>query len=174
MKKKNVKLILSIISAVVLMLGVALAYNETGKIDTEKVHQAVDIVSDAIETYSMTNEEIKDLPTTEIKEVTEQEEKEAGLEQATTETEGFEEQGEIAYNGDSEFPKVSLGNYAGLTYYSQIDNRWKNHSYTSVKNKSQTIGTSGCRTNICINSSNSYKRCNNTTRNGRFVCKIWI
>lgn len=39
---------------------------------------------------------------------------------------------------------MKLGNYTGLTYFSQIDNRWKNHSYTSIGNKSQTIGSSGC------------------------------
>lgn len=144
MKKKNIKLILSIVSALAIMLGVAFAYYETGELNKEEIHKAVDIVTDAIETYEMTDEEVKDLPTTDIKEVTEQEEKEAGEEQGTIETEGFEEQGEIAYNGDNEFPSISVGNYAGLTYYSQIDSRWSNHLYTSVGNTSQTIGTSGC------------------------------
>lgn len=37
-----------------------------------------------------------------------------------------------------------LGQYTGLTYYSQIDTRWKNKMYSSVGNSSQTIGTSGC------------------------------
>ena len=79
-----------------------------------------------------------------IKEQTEEQEKEVSETQATTETEGFEEQGEIAYNGTSEYPNVSLGEYKGLTYYSQIDSRWSSHSYTSCGNYSQTIGTSGC------------------------------
>ena len=43
-----------------------------------------------------------------------------------TEAEGFEEQGIIAYNGAEKTPNVQLGEYSGLTYYSQIDNRWKN------------------------------------------------
>lgn len=144
MSKKNTKLILSIISALTIMLGVAFAYNETGKINKEEIYKAVNIVTEAIETYAMTDEEVKELPTTEIKEVTEQDEKQAGEEQGTTETEGFELQGEIAYNGDSEYPNISIGNYTGLTYYSQIDNRWKNHLYTSIGDTSQTIGTSGC------------------------------
>lgn len=153
MKKKNVKLILSIISAVVLMLGVALAYNETGKIDTEKVHQAVDIVSDAIETYSMTDEEIKDLPSVEIIEQTEDQEK---LQEQEVEDESFELQGEIAYEGDRATTwDVELGDYKGLTYYSQIDSRWSKKMYSSVGNSSQTIGSSGCRTNICKYDSNS-------------------
>lgn len=37
-----------------------------------------------------------------------------------------------------------MGQYTGLTYYSQIDTRWKNKMYSSVGNSSQTIGTSGC------------------------------
>lgn len=41
---------------------------------------------------------------------------------------------------------VELGDYAGLTYYSQVDSRWNNHIYTSTNNSSQTIGSSGCGT----------------------------
>lgn len=148
MKKKHIKLIISIISALVIMLGVAFAYQETGKINKEEVHKAVDIVTEAIETYNMTDEEVKELPTTKIEEQTEEQEKTTGEEQQVTETEGFLLQGDIAYNGDNEFPSISLGNYTGLTYYSQIDSRWKNHPYTSVGNPNQTIGSSGCRTSF--------------------------
>lgn len=171
---KNKKIVYAIISSMVIMLGVIFGFQETGKIDREKVHEAVDIVSDAIETYSMSDEEVKDLPTGEIPEQTEEQEKEVGQEQQVTETEGFLLQGDIAYNGDKEFPSISLGNYQGLTYYSQIDSRWSSHSYTSVGNPNQTIGSSGCRTNFCSNGSNSNKRCNNTTRNGRFIRSTWI
>lgn len=144
MKKKHIKLIISILSAIAIMLGVAFAYQETGKIDKEEVHKAVDIITDAIETYAMTDEEIKDLPTTKIEEQTEEQEKETAREQQVTETEGFLLQGDIAFNGDKEFPQIKLGDYRGLTYYSQIDSRWKNHPYTSTGNPSQTIGSSGC------------------------------
>lgn len=171
--KRN-KVLLSIISAVIIFFGVAIGFQETGKIDKEKVHEAVDIITDAIETYNMTNEEIKDLPSTEIKEQTEEQEKSTGEEQQVTETEGFLLQGDIAYNGDNEFPSISLGNYTGLTYYSQIDGRWSNHPYTSVGNPSQTIGSSGCRTNFCSHGSNCNKRCNYTSRNGRFIRSTWI
>lgn len=171
--KRN-KILLSIISAVIIFFGVAIGYHETGKIDKEKVHEAVDIITDAIETYNMTNEEIKELPSTEIKEQTEEQEKSTGEEQQATETEGFLLQGDIAYNGDNEFPSISLGNYTGLTYYSQIDGRWSSHPYTSVRNPNQTIGSSGCRANFCSYGSNSYKRRNNTTRNGRFIRSTWI
>ena len=42
-------------------------------------------------------------------------EDEQKLEEQETEDEGFELQGEIAYNGSSELPNVQLGEYAGLT-----------------------------------------------------------
>lgn len=72
------------------------------------------------------------------------EEDEQTVEVQETEAEGFEEQGIIAYNGAEKTPNVQLGDYSGLTYYSQIDNRWKNKMYSSVGNTAQTIGTSGC------------------------------
>lgn len=61
------------------------------------------------------------------------------------EEEAFILQGEIAYNGDKKNSwNVKLGDFQGLTYYSQIDSRWRKKLYTSTGNKSQTIGTSGC------------------------------
>lgn len=38
-------------------------------------------------------------------------------------------------------------------YYSQNDNRWAKHPYTSKKYPSATIKSGGCRTNICSNDS---------------------
>lgn len=98
-------------------------------------------VNNEISTYDMTAEEVAELPTTEILEQSEEEEN--ALEQEV-EDEGFELQGKIAYNGASEYPTVPLGKYTGLTYYSQIDNRWRYLPYTSTNNASQTIGSSGC------------------------------
>lgn len=142
MKKKKIQLIISLISSVTIMLAVALGYSLTGKIDREKVHQAVDTVIDAIETYNMTDEEIKDLPTTKIEEQTEEQEKTTEQE---VENEGFELQGEIAYEGDrARNWNVTLGDYKGLTYFSQIDNRWRYKMYSSIGDSSQTIGSSGC------------------------------
>ena len=37
-----------------------------------------------------------------------------------------------------------LGNYQGLTYYSQADSRWANKIYTSTNNFTQTMKSSGC------------------------------
>lgn len=71
-------------------------------------------------------------------------EDEQNLEYQETESEGFELQGEIAYNGSGELPKIQVGAYTGLTYYSQIDPRWKNLPYTSTGNSSQTMGSSSC------------------------------
>ncbi len=142
--KKIITLITSLIIALAIMTGVFIGYKDTGKIDENKIDQAVNILVEGLKTYSMAEAEIEDLPTTEIVEITNEEEIKAGEEQATTETEGFELQGEIAYNGTSEYPQISLGDYVGLTYYSQIDSRWRYLPYTSVGNSSQTIGSSGC------------------------------
>ena len=61
------------------------------------------------------------------------------------ETEGFELQGEISYDGDdAKTWDVELGEYKGLTYYSQLDSRWKDKLYTVTGDKTQTIGRSGC------------------------------
>ena len=68
-------------------------------------------------------------------------------EEFLTENESFELEDEenISYDGDrTQNWNVELGEYKGLTYYSQIDNRWKNILYTSTGNKTQTIGSSGC------------------------------
>lgn len=89
------------------------------------------------------NDEIKsNKSSTEIPILTEEDEQTVEVQE--TEAEGFEEQGIIAYNGAEKTPNVQLGEYSGLTYYSQIDNRWKNKLYSSVGNTAQTIGTSGC------------------------------
>lgn len=68
-------------------------------------------------------------------------------EELITEIESFDLQDEenISYDGDrAQSWNVELGNYNGLTYYSQIDPRWKNNLYTSTGNTTQTIGSSGC------------------------------
>lgn len=70
---------------------------------------------------------------------------EVSLEPQEVEAEGFKLQGEVAYESGEDYQgSIPLGDYAGLTYYSQIDFRWKNNFYTSVNNSSQTIGSSGC------------------------------
>jgi len=122
----------------------------------EIIENAVEEVKEQISTYEMSEEEVKELPSTEIKEQTEEQEKEVSKEQET-EDEGFELQGKVAYEGDTQYGDITLGDYTGLTYYSQIDSRWSSHPYTSIGDYSQTIGTSGCgptcRSNDCNSNS---------------------
>ena len=70
---------------------------------------------------------------------------EENLEEQEVEDEGFELQGEIAYEGGkAQSWNLKASGEPKLTYVSQIDNRWKNYLYTVTNNKSQTIGKSGC------------------------------
>lgn len=142
MKNKILTMAAAILTAVAILVGVYVDYTKTGDINKDKVNEAVDTVVDVINTYEMTNEEVESLPTTEIQEQTE--EQENAVEQ-TVENEGFELQGQIAYEGDKATTwNIELGDYKGLTYYSQLDSRWANKPYTSCNNGSQTIGSSGC------------------------------
>lgn len=130
-KTKTISLIVAILVSVSILLNVYLEYNETGQVDTNKISEAINTVVDEINKSS-----------TEIPNLTETDEQ--SLEVQETESEGFEEQGIIAYEGSEKTPSVEIGEYAGLTYYSQLDNRWSSKMYSSIENKSQTIGSSGC------------------------------
>lgn len=115
-------------------------------IKNENLNNSIDemqnVINNEIQFDEMTEEEIIELKTAEIIEQNEIDEQ--NLEQEV-EDEGFELQGDIAYEGDKARSwNVTLGNYKGLTYYSQIDNRWRNKRYSSTGNASQTIGSSGC------------------------------
>lgn len=136
--RNNKYKILAIIVVILCCLG--LYFGFSGKEETTEVSN---IEENTIKTYEMSEEDIAELPSTEITEQTEEDEQKTGEEQVV-ESEEFELQGEIAYNGTTEYPNISLGNYTGLTYYNQTDNRWRYHQYSSVGNSSQTIGTSGC------------------------------
>lgn len=141
-KKRNV--ILIIIAILVGLLSGVGFYNVNKDNSTEEiVSSAVNEIKDYISTYEMSEQDIAELPTAEITEQTEEDEEKVSAEQEV-ESEEFELQGEIAYNGATEYPNISLGDYAGLTYYNQTDSRWRNHQYSSVGDSSQTIGTSGC------------------------------
>ena len=128
---RNVTLI--IVSILVGLLGGFGFYNANkDKSKDEIINSAVNEVLDYIDNKS----------STEIPNLTETDEQ--SLEVQETESEGFEEQGIVAYEGSEKAPNVQLGEYAGLTYYSQLDSRWANKMYSSVGNTSQTIGSSGC------------------------------
>lgn len=140
-RKKITLVVVSIFIAVLSGFGF---YNiNKDKTTDEIVDSAINEVVNQLSTYEMSETDIEQLPTTEIIEQTEEQEN-AVAEEQEVESESFELQGEIAYNGTSEYPNVALGDYTGLTYYSQIDSRWSSHSYTSCGNYSQTIGSSGC------------------------------
>lgn len=138
MNKKKILIISSIFLAILICLCGIFPEKKEVK---ESLQTIQNVVNNEIATYDLSEEEIEQLPSTEIVEQTEEEEN--ALEQEV-EDEGFELQGEIAYNGASEYPAISLGKYTGLTYYSQIDSRWRYLPYTSTNNSSQTIGSSGC------------------------------
>lgn len=164
-KKRNIVLI-TITIFVAILSGFGF-YNANKDNNTNEIIQsAVNEIKDYISTYEMSDEDVANLATTEIIEQTEEQEKATEQE---VEDESFKLQGEVAYEGTSEYPQISLGDYKGLTYYSQIDSRWANKMYSSVGNSSQTIGTSGCRTYIGSNDSDSYQRYNNPRPNGGFI-----
>lgn len=124
-------LIISIVTIVLALAGVFFGI-EYSQEDVDKISEGIETVVNIVDNQS----------TTEIPEAYIEDEQK--LEEQETEDEGFELQGEIAYNGSSELPNVQLGEYAGLTYYSQIDPRWKDKLYTSTGNTSQTMGSSAC------------------------------
>nr|DAI01306.1 MAG TPA: peptidase [Bacteriophage sp.] len=130
-KERTIALIISILCASSLLLNCYLEYDRTGQVDTNKISEAINTVIDEINKSS-----------TEIPNLTETDEQ--SLEVQETEAEGFEEQGIVAYEGSEKAPNIGLGEYAGLTYYSQLDSRWRYNMYSSIRDTSQTIGTSGC------------------------------
>ena len=141
-RNKRFETILAVVMMVI-VLFVVFAFSDDKELQKEVVEKVTDTVAD-MATYEMSKEEIDNLASTEIKEQTEEQEKEVAKEQEV-ESEGFELQGEIAYEGDrARTWNVELGDYKGLTYYSQIDSRWSGKMYSSVNNPSQTIGSSGC------------------------------
>lgn len=140
MKDKKFLTIVSVIMMCVILFTV-FAFSDDKDLQKEVVEQITDTVTD-IATYEMTDEEINNLASTEIIEQTEEQE---NAQEQEVESEAFELQGKIAYEGDRATTwDVELGDYKGLTYYSQIDSRWSSKMYSSVNNSSQTIGSSGC------------------------------
>jgi uncharacterized membrane protein len=129
MKRKH--FIIAIVTIILAIAGAILGITYTEE-DIKEISEGVETIVEIVDNQS----------TTEIPELTKEDEE--ALEYQETEAEGFELQGEIAYNGASELPKVEVGEYAGLTYYSQTDSRWKNKPYTAIGDKTQTMGSSAC------------------------------
>ena len=126
-----------IVCVVTLILAIAAAIFGITYTDED-----INTISDGVETVANIVED--NINTTEIPELTEDDEQTLEFQESDLENEGFERQGEIAYNGSSKTPNIELGDYEGLTYYSQVDSRWSNHRYSAIGDSSQTIGSSGC------------------------------
>ena len=129
--KLNRKIIIAIF-IIVFFVGIGLAVYDNSKITNNLIQN--DIVNTVTDSIS----------TTEIPELTEEDEQVLEVQETDLEAEGFQRQGEVAYNGASKTPNITLGEYQGLTYYSQADSRWANHMYSAIGDKSQTIMSSGC------------------------------
>jgi hypothetical protein len=129
---ENKKLIITAVVTVVLAIAGMLFGIKYTDDDIKEISEGIETVVNIVD-----NQSTKEIPEAYV-------EDEQALEEQEIEDEGFELQGEIAYNGSSELPNVQLGQYTGLTYYSQIDSRWKNKLYTSTDNSSQTMGSSAC------------------------------
>lgn len=144
MKKQDRNITIAVIVAMVMIFFSAIFFIDDKELKKDVVEKVTDTVTD-IATREMSKEEIESLPSTEIIEQTEEQEKAVSNEQEGEETEGFQLQGEIAYEGaKAETWNVELGDYVGLTYYSQLDSRWASKMYSSVGNSNQTIGSSAC------------------------------
>jgi hypothetical protein len=133
-KEKIYSYILVLLTVFILFLSVYFNYKQTGQIDTNKLEEAVQIISDEIKVINQSS--------TEIPELTENDEQ--TLEVQEVEDESFELQGDIAYEGDAKHWNLHTDDNPQLTYISQIDSRWRYYPYTSTGNSSQTIGSSGC------------------------------
>lgn len=163
--KKIVGIIIAVLTAVILLLQAYSNYKETGKVDTDKISEAIETVVDELQKEVVVSEETEerviqtkeainsneDIATTEVIESSEEEEN--SIEEEQLELDAQVEQENISYDGDSTGSGLSLlGSYQGLTYYSQADSRWANVMYSSIGNTSQTMKSSACRTNKCCNS----------------------
>lgn len=145
-QRKILEIVAVILTAILICFGIFLPDHKINN----TVKELQNIVQEEIEIIKLEditkNEEISSDEST-IEEATFEEEKELEVEETNIEIEGFELENEeaISYDGDrAKSWNIELGEFQGLTYFSQIDNRWKNNLYTSVGNKAQTIGNSGC------------------------------
>ena len=133
-KEKIYSYILVLITVIILFFSIYFNYKQTGQVDTNKLEEAVKIISDEIKLINQSSTEIPELTETD----------EQTLEVQEVEDESFELQGDIAYEGDAKHWNISTDDNAQLTYISQIDSRWRYYPYTSTGDSSQTIGSSGC------------------------------
>ena len=136
MKKKILIALACILSVIIAVCKIYIPnekiINELGQVENTVIEEVRE------ENKHMEN----NISTTEIPKATIDEEE--TLEIQEVESESFELQGNIAYEGDAKTWTISTGNTPQLTYISQIDSRWRYYPYTSIGDSSQTIGSSGC------------------------------
>jgi hypothetical protein len=156
-KNKIIAIICSILTVISLLLGCYVTYKETGKVDTNKIEQAVNVVTDTLKEVTVTEEtkEIvldtknatndgEDISTTEEIQSNVAEEN-AVVDEGAIEQDAVVDQENISYNGDNNGKgQALLGAYQGPTYYSQADSRWASLPYTCVGGSSQTMKSSAC------------------------------
>ncbi|MGN1270635.1 MAG: C39 family peptidase [Clostridia bacterium] len=133
MKMNNKKIIASAVTLILVIIAVFFGISYTDE-DVEKISKGIETVVNIVDSVS----------TTEIPQLSEEDEQVLEVQESDLENDAFEQKSDIAYNGSDKTPSVELGEYQGLTYYSQADGRWANHQYSSTGNKSQTIESSGC------------------------------
>lgn len=152
MDKQNKKNLLIVVACILAVVGVLCSIfypdepiNNTIKDVQNIVIDEIQAIDENIVISDITENEKESSTENTIEEATIEDEKQLEDEETNIEVESFELQGDISYDGDkAKSWNVELGEYQGLTYYSQIDNRWKNILYTATGNQSQTIGSSGC------------------------------
>jgi len=102
--------------------------------------------------------------------LTESDEQTLEVQESDLEADSFAEKSDVAYESADKTPSVEIGKYQGLTYYSQVDDRWKNHKYSAINDKSQTIGTSGCGPTCAAMVVSSTRGTITPSEMRRFVC----
>ena len=113
--KINKKQILIIMACLLAILGTLCAIYYPDSKMNDVIGSVQNEVMNQIQTYEMSEQDIKDLPSTEIIDQTIENEK---VQEQEVEDESFELQGNIAYEGDrANTWNVELGDYKGLTYY---------------------------------------------------------
>lgn len=123
-------------SIVCMLLAVLMTFSICGCNSNQKVNISDEVVSLAEDTSNLVDKGI-DIATDEI--INE------NIDESKLENDGTVRQENISYNGDiTDKGSSLLGSCTGLTYYSQIDSRWRNVMYSNHGDKSQTIGSSGC------------------------------
>ena len=117
MNKK--KIIVSAVTLLLSIVAIIFGINYTDE-DVNKISDGVETVVNIVEEKQVV----------EIPKLEQEDEQTLEVQETDIENQGFERQGEVAYNGSDKTPKINVGKYKGLTYYSQVDSKWKNYKYS--------------------------------------------